>query len=539
MSLNNTKEKSVFDEFTNKYALSKTLRFELKPEGKTSEMLEEANVFEKDHIIHEKYELTKPYLDRLHREFIKESLAGKKIDNLADYWAKFEAHYKNKKVSIIKKDFQNKEKELRKQLNNNFQTQELFSENVFGLLKEKYSHEEETFVKNEVGEYVLNDNGEKISIFDEWKGFVGYFTKFHETRKNFYKDDGTATAIVTRIVDENLYRFCENILHYKEIKNKNLINFTEVEEKLHVKLDNVFSLEYYNNCFLQEGIDVYNAVLGGKTLETGEKLKGVNELINKYRQDHKGEKINFFKKLDRQILSDKERPDFIKSIKDDKELLVKLKEFYANAEEKTIVAKKLLGELFTENNTFDLSKIYLSKEGLNTILFKWMNPEGKQAFETAIFEQNKKTKLVKIEDGIYKFPDFTALSFIKQGLNEGKYTDIIVWKERYYKTEDKNNASIDKDDDRTLWQQFIKVFKYEFDSLFEHVQCEVVDKKEVCSDVGYDIYKTQFEKLLARDEADFSVKNEDKLTIKNFVDNTLWIYQMTKYFAIEKKTQVA
>ncbi len=35
--MENTKEKSVFDQFTRKYALSKTLRFELKPVGKYAE----------------------------------------------------------------------------------------------------------------------------------------------------------------------------------------------------------------------------------------------------------------------------------------------------------------------------------------------------------------------------------------------------------------------------------------------------------------------------------------------------------------------
>jgi len=58
---------SIFDKFTNLYSLSKTLRFELKPVGKTQEMLEEAQVFAKDEIIQKKYEKTKPYFNRLHR----------------------------------------------------------------------------------------------------------------------------------------------------------------------------------------------------------------------------------------------------------------------------------------------------------------------------------------------------------------------------------------------------------------------------------------------------------------------------------------
>lgn len=64
--------KKDFSQFTNKYSLSKTLRFELKPVGKTLEMLRENNVFKKDEIIQKKYEQTKPFIDRMHREFEKD-----------------------------------------------------------------------------------------------------------------------------------------------------------------------------------------------------------------------------------------------------------------------------------------------------------------------------------------------------------------------------------------------------------------------------------------------------------------------------------
>lgn len=64
--------KKDFSQFTNKYSLSKTLRFELKPVGKTLEMLRENNVFKKDEIIQKKYEQTKPFIDRMHRVFEKD-----------------------------------------------------------------------------------------------------------------------------------------------------------------------------------------------------------------------------------------------------------------------------------------------------------------------------------------------------------------------------------------------------------------------------------------------------------------------------------
>ncbi len=44
-------DQKTFENFTNQYELSKTLRFELKPVGKTQKMLEENSVFEKDKFI--------------------------------------------------------------------------------------------------------------------------------------------------------------------------------------------------------------------------------------------------------------------------------------------------------------------------------------------------------------------------------------------------------------------------------------------------------------------------------------------------------
>ena len=62
------------EEFTRKYPLSKTLRFELKPAiEKTIKLLEENKVFQKDESIKHKYIQTKPFFDQLHRDFIKES----------------------------------------------------------------------------------------------------------------------------------------------------------------------------------------------------------------------------------------------------------------------------------------------------------------------------------------------------------------------------------------------------------------------------------------------------------------------------------
>lgn len=64
--------KSIFDGFTNLYALQKTLRFELKPHPKTKSLIE---VIKKDKEIDRLYhEEMKPIFDELHEKFINEAL---------------------------------------------------------------------------------------------------------------------------------------------------------------------------------------------------------------------------------------------------------------------------------------------------------------------------------------------------------------------------------------------------------------------------------------------------------------------------------
>ena len=193
--MTNTKQNSVFQDFTRKYELSKTLRFELRPVGNTREMLDAAGVFEKDRIIKEKYERTKPYFDRLHREFVQESLSDVALTGVAEYLSIFSEWRTDKKDKTKAKQLSDIEKSLRNEVTRFFEETAkiwaekyssikikksgidfLFEEGIFRVLKERYGNEDDAFVED--------DAGNRISIFDQWKGFVGYFTKFCETRKN-------------------------------------------------------------------------------------------------------------------------------------------------------------------------------------------------------------------------------------------------------------------------------------------------------------------------------------------------------------------
>lgn len=525
-----------FKNFTNKYSLSKTLRFELRPVEKTQDMLEEAKVFEKDKLIKEKYIKTKPYFDRLHREFITEAFSEAFLIGLDEYFSLLKEWQRDKKNKIAQKNLQKKEQQLRSEVleiintkaeawaekyknvelkNKNVEL--FFEEAVFDLLKEKYGDEDNA--------YILDETTDKnISIFDAWKGFAGYFTKFQATRKNLYKDDGTSTALATRIINQNLKRFSDNIQIFEKVKDK--IDYSEVEDNFSISLDEIFSLDYYNQCLVQHGINHYNKILGGETKENGEKAKGFNELINKYRQDNKGEKLPFLKSLDKQILSEKEV--FIEGIENYEELVKVLREFYEKAEEKTEILKKLFSGFVQKNEDYGLENVYISNGAFNTISNRWTNETHK--FEEWLYKAMKQDKLTglkyeKKEDS-YKFPDFIALSYIKTALENNDLEDQF-WKDRYYKDSSDNGCLTGEE---LIWDQFLKIFDYEFSSLFEK---NVTNEKEKEKLVGYNIFKKELNTLLSQEN--FPVNSESKVIIKNFADEVLSIYQMAKYFAVEKK----
>ena len=66
------KEKSL-SEFTNLYSLQKTLKFELKPIGKTLQHIEEKGLLKEDENRAKDYQVVKKIIDRYHKVFIEEA----------------------------------------------------------------------------------------------------------------------------------------------------------------------------------------------------------------------------------------------------------------------------------------------------------------------------------------------------------------------------------------------------------------------------------------------------------------------------------
>ncbi|WKZ27757.1 MAG: type V CRISPR-associated protein Cas12a/Cpf1 [Candidatus Dojkabacteria bacterium] len=520
--------KHPFSDFTNLYPLSKTLRFELKPVGNTENMLMENNIVEIDKNRKLAYERTKPYFDKLHREFIQESLNNFEIDGLEEYLKTYKEYKTNKKDKKLFDKLKKARQELRSQVIASFNNTGkkwaekrythlklkktdlniLFEEKVFQILKESYGDDQETKLINK-------DTGEIISIFDGWKGFTGYFKKFFATRENFYKSDGTSTALATRIIDHNLDRFIENILTFE---SQDVGSILEPHRELKIAANQLISIVYYNRCLTQEGLNTYNELIGGKTLENGEKVIGVNEVINEYRQNNRDKKISFLKKLDKQLLSEKEK--FIDELDNENELFDMLLTFHESAKIRIKNLYKLLDKFFRSTEEYDIGGILISKEAFNTILHRWIN--DKSQLEEALYNTLKENAVEGINKvgETYRFPQFITLKDIKTALTAiGDENEI--WKDRYY---EKSGTSATQAG-QPNWLQFVDIFKYEFDSLIVNKQ------RDQENQIDYSKSEPVFVKLLE----EFRINKDTKKIIKDYLDSVLHIYQMAMYFALEKK----
>lgn len=384
--------------FTNKYQLSKTLRFELKPIGKTKENIIAKNILKKDEERAESYQLMKKTIDGFHKHFIElamQEVQKTKLSELEEF-----AELYNKSAEEKKKDdkfddkFKKVQEALRKEIVKGFNSEKvkyyysnidkkiLFTE----LLKNWIPNEK---MITELSEWNAKTKEEKehlVYLDKEFENFTTYFGGFHKNRENMYTDKEQSTAIAYRLIHENLPKFLDNINIYKKVKEIPVLReeckvlYKEIEEYLNVNsIDEVFELSYYNKTLTQKDIDVYNLIIGGRTLEEGKKkIQGLNEYINLYNQkQEKKNRIPKLKILYKQILSDRDSISWLpESFEDDNEKTASQKVLEAinlyyrdnllcfqpkdkkDTENVLEETKKLLAGL----STSDLSKIYIRND---------------------------------------------------------------------------------------------------------------------------------------------------------------------------------
>ena len=350
-------------DLTGQYSLSKTLRFELKPIGKTLEHIEQKGLLTQDEQRAEEYEQMKGIIDRYHKAFITMCLRNCKIkvnntDDELDSLEEYSSLLSKSKRDADDEDKLEKIKEnLRKQIVNAFK-----SGNTYGDLFKK------ELIKNHLPDFVTDE--EEKQVVEHFCNFTTYFTGFHDNRKNMYSDEAKSTAIAYRLIHENFPRFFDNICSFAKISESEVANrFPEIESAFSLYLNvehiaDMFHVDYFPVVLTQEQIDVYNNIIGGKTEEDGTKIQGINEYINLYNQHHPDVKLPFLKPLYKMILSDKVALSWLpEEFENDEEMLTAINDFYKSVQPVIFGEdENCIRHLLTNIAEYNTDHIYISND---------------------------------------------------------------------------------------------------------------------------------------------------------------------------------
>ena len=441
-----------FDDFKRLYPLSKTLRFEAKPIGATLKNIIKSGLLEEDEHRAQSYVKVKKLIDEYHKAFIDRVLnegcltienKGNK-DSLEEYYESYMSKSNDENVS---KTFKEIQENLRSVIANKL-TKDKGYANLFGnKLIESYKDKDDTkkIIDSDLIQFINTAEPSKLDsmsqdeakgVVKEFWGFTTYFEGFHKNRKNMYTSEEKSTGIAYRLVNENLPKFIDNMEAFKKAIAKPEIQanmeelYSNFAEYLNVEsIQEMFQLDYYDMLLTQKQIDVYNAIIGGKTDEDHDvKIKGINEYINLYNQQHKDEKLPKLKALFKQILSDRNAISWLpEEFNSDQEVLDAIKDCYERLSE-NVLGDKVLKSLLCSLSDYNLNGIFVRNDlQLTDISQKTFGHWS--VIQNAIMQNIKKKKLARkrkeseedyekrIPD-IFKKADSFSIQYINDCLNE-------------------------------------------------------------------------------------------------------------------------
>ena len=367
------KETKSLSEFTNIYGLQKTLRFELVPVGKTQENLDKSKILLHDAERNVYYSEVKRIIDNQHRVLLERNLNSVPCDmfdwfKLASIYFSLASKSDKKEKEEIKKNLEKQQLDFRKKIVSLLKEDELYT-----ILSESTPNK---FFKKFNEELSEGECNPAIETFD---GFACYFSGFQQNRANIYSEEAKSTAAAYRAIDVNFPKFLDNVNAVELLVEKfpKIIEGAEEELKDYLgnrKISSIFSVNNYTKCLSQKQIEFVNNVITGFTLESGKKIKGLNEKINLYKQQNSDVKIPKLRTLYKQILSEKTSMSFVlDQFKSDEDVKNAIKEFYkssiliefANGYGLDSAIKSLLNKITSSDD-----KIYVRADALSKISSK-------------------------------------------------------------------------------------------------------------------------------------------------------------------------
>ena len=495
---------NIYSNQVNKYRLSKTLRFELIPQGKTLQNIQSKGLILEDEERAKDYKKAKNIIDKYHQFFIEEVLsdvciAEDILQKYADLY--FDLKKIKKDDENLEKKFKQAQEEIKKEISDHIKKsnryKNLFKKELIKAgknesdlviwLNERKQQNIDLFEKNQN----IKDVDEAIDIIRGFKDWTTYFTGFHDNRKNVYSTKDIPTSIIYRIVNDNLPKFLDNKQRYENLKEKapEAIDYQQIAQDLSQELtfeiddktsevrqkvfslDDIFEIVNFNNYLNQTGITKFNSIIGGKSVagETS-KRKGINEYINLYSQQTKDKSLKNFNmsNLFKQILSYVESSSFvIDKLDSDGDVIASIKSYHQYIREFKTLEERSIKYTFVQifddlkNDQLDLSMIYLKKDKLLKDLSKKIF-EDYRVIDLAILNYAIKQVNPKNKDN----PNNKEQKLIEKQYTKAKYLSLETIKEainEYNQNIDDDNSSLDF---QNILDDFCKIPKL-FNDLYE------------------------------------------------------------------------
>lgn len=351
-------------QFTNFYPVSKTLRFELQPIGKTKENIEKNGILMRDEKRAEDYKTVKGIIDEYHKKYIEGRLWDFKLplasegkhDSLEEYKALYEVSKRSEADEAAFKEVKdNLRSIIAKQL-----TSVSAYKRIFG----------KELIREDLIEF-LEDEEDK-EIVSQFADFTTYFGGFHKNRENMYVAEEKSTAIAYRLIHQNLPKFMDNMKAFAKIAETSVAeHFADIyegtKEMLNVgSIEEIFRLDYFSETLTQPHIEVYNSIIGKRVLEDGTEIKGINEYVNLYNQQQKdkSQRLPLLVPLYKQILSDREKLSWLaEEFDSDEKMLAAINETYAHLHDLLMGNENdSLRSLLSHIKDFDLEQINITND---------------------------------------------------------------------------------------------------------------------------------------------------------------------------------
>ena len=441
-----------FSDFKRVYQLSKTFRFEARPIGATLDNIIKSGLLDEDEHRAKSYVKVKKLIDEYHKVFIDRVLNigclpfenNGERNSLEEY---YECYTSKSNDEEAKKTFMIIQQNLRymiaKKLTDDKAYANLFGKNLIEPYKDK--DDKKKIIDSDLIQFINEADSKQLDsmsqdeakeLVKEFNSFTTYFVGFFDNRKNMYTPEEKQTGIAYRLVNENLPKFVDNMEAFKKAVAKPEIQanmeelYSNFAEYLNVEnIKEIFRLDYYNKLLTQKQIDVYNAIIGGKTDDNHDvKIKGINEYINLYNQQHKDEKLPKLKTLFKQILSDRNAISWLpEEFCDDQQVLNAIKDCYERLIE-NVLGDKVLKSLLSSLADYSLDGIFLRNDTQLTDISQKMFGNW-SVIQDAIMQNIKKVaparKRKETEEdydkrisAIFKKADSFSIQYIDDCLNE-------------------------------------------------------------------------------------------------------------------------